>query len=78
MASCDNFCLCLSKKEEKVTKSWQELQSGQNFCDVTLSCDDNQILSHKVIIASINLLEEISMTNNIFNKCNQQFTNAVH
>ena len=31
----------------------QELQSGQNFCDVTLSCDDNQILSHQVIIAPI-------------------------
>ncbi len=50
MTGGDNFCLWLSYK---VTKFRQELQSGQDFCDVTLSCDDNQILSHKVIVAII-------------------------
>ena len=53
MAGGDNFGLCLDKYEENVTKCWQELQIEQDFCDVTLSCEDKQIQIHKVITASI-------------------------
>ena len=53
MAGGDNFYLCLNKCEENVTKFWQMLQIEQDFCDITLSCEDKQKQIHKVIIASV-------------------------
>ena len=32
--------------------SWQELQIGIYFCDVTLACEEKQIDTHKLIVTS--------------------------
>ena len=35
---------------------WQQLQSENDFCDVTLVCDDGHIQAHKLIISSYFLI----------------------
>ena len=52
MASNDNYCLCLKEFEDNAKTYWQELQMENNFCDMTLSCDERQIKTHKLIISS--------------------------
>merc|ERR1719186_1496533 len=41
----DNFA-------NNISLSWKNLQAGEDFCDVTLVCEDTTILSHKVVISS--------------------------
>ena len=46
-------------------KNWQEFQNEKSFCDVTLSCEDKLVLTHKIILSSSspvfkNLLQEHS------------------
>ena len=43
-----NLKLC----ESNITTSWKELQIGNDLCDVTLACEDNQIKAYKIIISS--------------------------
>ena len=43
--------------QEKVSDSWNSLHNDQDFCDVTLVCEDNQqIKAHKVVLSSSSLL----------------------
>ena len=53
MANIENCCLSLDQFENNIRDSWQGLQYEQDFCDVTLACDDKQIKTHKFIISSI-------------------------
>ena len=34
-----------------IRTSWQQLLIDKDFCDVTLACEDGQILSHRLIIS---------------------------
>ena len=52
MVGNDNFCLRLNEFEGNVKIYWQELQKENDFCDVTLACEDKQIKTHKLIISS--------------------------
>ena len=43
--------------------SWQELQTDGDYCDVTLACEDKQIMAHWLVISSFspvlrNILEQ--------------------
>ena len=37
--------------EKSVVTYWKELQIEENFCDVTLACEDKLIKVHKVVIS---------------------------
>ena len=52
MAARDNFCLRLNGFENNVKTSWQELQKENDLCDITLACENKQILVHRIIISS--------------------------
>ena len=39
-----------------IITSWKELQIGNDLCDVTLACEDNQMKALKIIISSYSLL----------------------
>ena len=52
MAANDVFCLRLQDFDSNIRDSWKEIQSQNDFCDVTLACDDKQIVTHKFIISS--------------------------
>ena len=51
MASNANYYLCLKEFEDNAKMYWQELQMEKQFCDMTLSCDEIQIKTHKLIIS---------------------------
>ena len=52
MTGNDNFCLSLTDFDENIKILWQKSQMEYDFCDVTLSCEDKQIKTHKLIISS--------------------------
>ena len=52
MTASESFCLSSHGFESDVKISWQELQKQNDFCDVTLACEDQQIESHKFVISS--------------------------
>ena len=52
MASDANYCLQMNRFEENGKIYWQELQMEKTFYDVTLACEDKQIMAHKLIISS--------------------------
>jgi len=52
MAGNDNFCLRLNSFDKSVQTAWQEMQMEEDFCDITLACQDKQIKTHKLIISS--------------------------
>ena len=52
MAANDNYCLRLNEFEGNAKIYWQELQKENDFCDVTLACENKQIKTHKLIISS--------------------------
>ena len=52
MAGNDNYCLRLNGFESNAKIYWQDLQAENDFCDVTLACEDKQIKTHKLIISS--------------------------
>ena len=39
--------------ENNIKSTWQELQGKKEYYDVTLACEDKQILVHKIIISSV-------------------------
>ena len=51
MASGENFCLRLNEFERNVKTYWQQLRDEKDFCDVSLSCDDGHIKTHKILIS---------------------------
>ena len=48
----DNYCLQRNEFEGNVKIYWQKFQTDNDFCDVTLVCEDKQIKPHKLIISS--------------------------
>ena len=52
MAPNETFCLCLNEFEDVIKSSWQELQRENDFCDITLACEDRQIKTHKFVISA--------------------------
>ena len=48
----NNYLLCLNQFERNIKAKWQELQTEKDLCDMTLACEDKQILTHKIIISS--------------------------
>ena len=48
----NNYLLRLPQFGTNIKTTWQELQTQTDFCDMTLACEDKQILTHKVIISS--------------------------
>ena len=64
MVGNDNYCLCLNEFEVNAEIYWQKLQIENNFCDVTLACEDKHIKTHKLIISSCSpVLKNILMLN---------------
>merc|ERR1719186_937568 len=52
MALKDEFNLRYDEFSNKISSTWQNLQYEKDLCDVTLACEDRQILSHKIVISS--------------------------
>jgi len=48
----EKFCLRWNDFESNISSSFSELREDKDFFDVTLSCDDEQIQAHKLIISA--------------------------
>ena len=48
----EKFCLRWNDFESNISSSFSELRNDKDFFDVTLSCDDEQIQAHKLIISA--------------------------
>ena len=51
MAS-EKFCLRWNDFESNISVAFRELREEEDFFDVTLACDDNQVQCHKVILSA--------------------------
>merc|ERR1712156_592457 len=51
-AKMDKFCLRWNDFEANIGKAFKELREDEDFYDVTLACDEEQIKAHKVILAA--------------------------
>merc|ERR1712096_385228 len=52
MAPHETFLLRLNEFEDVIKSCWQELQRENDFCDITLACEDRQIETHKFVISA--------------------------
>ena len=52
MSSSEKFCLKWNDFEANVSCAFRELREEEDFFDVTLACDDEQIQAHKVIVSA--------------------------
>merc|ERR1711953_1128214 len=52
MASSEKFCLRWNDFESNISAAFKELRDDKDFFDVTLACDDDQLLAHKVILSA--------------------------
>ena len=53
MTSSDKFCLKWNDFHTNIVSSFPELRKSEDFCDVTLVCEDNtQVKGHKVILGA--------------------------
>ena len=48
----ENFCLRWNDFETNISSAFREIREEKDFFDVTLSCDDDQIQAHKVILSA--------------------------
>jgi len=48
----EKFCLRWNDFENNISSAFRELRDDKDFFDVTLACDDEQILAHKVILSA--------------------------
>jgi len=48
----EKFCLRWNEFENNISKAFGELRDDNDFFDVTLACDDNQLQAHKVILSA--------------------------
>jgi len=48
----EKFCLRWNDFETNISSAFRELREEKDFFDVTLSCDDDQIQAHKVILSA--------------------------
>jgi len=65
MSNREKFCLQWNDFEANIRSSFQGLREEQDYCDVTLACDDNyQVEAHKIILsAGSNFFREILRKN---------------
>ena len=55
MQSSEKFCLQWNGFQENVNSTFSNMREDNNFCDVTLACEDgHQVEAHKVILAAAN------------------------
>merc|ERR1712096_96622 len=47
-----SMALYLKKYDTNAKITWQQFQNNNNFYDITLACDDKQILTHKLVLTS--------------------------
>ena len=47
----EKFCLRWNDFESNIGVAFRELREDQEFFDVTLACDEDQIQAHKVILS---------------------------
>ena len=53
MQNSEKLCLQWNEFQSNIRSAFSELRKDQDFADVTLACEDGQqILAHKVILAS--------------------------
>ena len=52
MTQGDNFCLRLNSFDSHIKTFWNEFQVEQDFCDVTIACEDKLLKTHKMIVSS--------------------------
>jgi hypothetical protein len=48
----EKFCLRWNDFESNISSAFRELREDKDFFDITLSCDDEQIQAHKVILSA--------------------------
>jgi len=48
----EKFCLKWNDFENNISSAFQELRDDDDFCDVTLACDGNQLKAHKLILSA--------------------------
>jgi len=48
----EKFCLRWNDFENNISNAFKELRDDKDFFDVTIACDDEQIQTHKVILAA--------------------------
>merc|ERR1719494_196095 len=69
MDSAKTFCLKSDKFTDILIQSFNALRSGRDFADVTLACEDGQLVeSHKLVLSSTstffaNLLSKMTSPN---------------
>jgi len=52
MTTPEKFCLRWTDFENNISGAFQELRNDEDFFDVTLACEDDQIQAHKVILSA--------------------------
>ena len=52
MASSEKFCLKWNDFETNISSTFKEIKNDQDFMDVTLACDTDQITAHKVVLSA--------------------------
>ena len=53
MTSMEKLCLQWNDFKENITSSFRELREDREFTDITLACEDGQLIeAHKVVLAS--------------------------
>ena len=52
MASSEKFCLKWNDFESNISSTFKEIKNDQDFMDVTLACDTDQITAHKVVLSA--------------------------
>lgn len=50
--SSEKFCLKWNDFESNISNAFRDLKAENDFFDVTLACDDNQIQAHKLILSA--------------------------
>ena len=52
MGSSEKFCLRWNDFESNISGAFRDLREDEDFFDVTLACDDEQLQAHKVILSA--------------------------
>ena len=52
MGSAEKICLQWNDFESNISVAFLELREDKDFFDITLTCDDDQIQAHKVILSA--------------------------
>jgi len=48
----EKFCLKWNDFERNISSSFQDIKNDEDFLDVTIACDDNQIRAHKLVLSA--------------------------